>query len=76
VTVGAGSELVIEMSDLEIESWQAVLATAPDVGARALADGEAGPIVFAAPDAGRWSLRVRIHFADGDATYYWALSAE
>jgi hypothetical protein len=72
-SVAAGSRIRIELERLTPDRWQAAIATAPDTDTRELAEGT-GAIELPTPAAGEWSLRVRVFFPGGDATYYWALT--
>jgi hypothetical protein len=79
VTVGAGERIAITLAiDPGIASWAARRASAGTVdgaGATALGQG-AGPVTFAAPPAGTWSVQLTIQFANGrgSAAYYWRIT--
>lgn len=81
IAVGAGEPLTLRLvPDADISTWSARYvpadATGPE-GAKALGEGADDP-AFAAPEAGTWTLVVRLIFADGagDASYFWHLTVE
>ena len=79
ITVGAGERIAVSLAiDPGIASWAARRATAGTVdGAGAVALGQgAGPVSFAAPPAGTWSVQLTIQFANdrGSAAYYWRIT--
>jgi hypothetical protein len=71
--VAPGEQVTIDVPGVTIESWMARIGTAPDTDVRGLAEGS-GLIAFEAPESGSWSLSVRVQFAGGDVSYYWALT--
>ncbi len=76
IHVGAGEPLTVALGDdIPVTEWTARRVPAGNQdgsGAVPLGSG-AGPIAFAAPGAGRWSVQVIVRFAadQGDAAYYW-----
>jgi hypothetical protein len=79
ITVGAGEWIAVTLaSDPGIASWAARRATAGTVdGAGAVALGQGpGPVTFAAPPAGTWSVQLTVQFANGrgSAAYYWRIT--
>jgi hypothetical protein len=83
IHVGAGEQLTFRMAKpVGIANWQ-VRRVPPssvpgDDGVVGMAEGSAGPIAFAAPPRGKWSVAVDVLFADnrGGAVYYWAVTVD
>jgi hypothetical protein len=79
MTVGVGEQLRATLGDgIEIATWSASCARAGSLdgaGAVGLGDGR-GPIAFATPETGRWSVQLLIRFAGdlGSAAYYWQVT--
>ena len=78
IAIGAGEPLTVTLEPaIGIESWRARLVPAAadgPAGAVVLGQGS-GPLVFAAPAPGAWTVEVAVVFADtlGDASYFWRL---
>ncbi|MFL5678375.1 MAG: hypothetical protein ACJ77X_12125 [Chloroflexota bacterium] len=80
IAVGTGESLAVALpGDPPVREWVAkrVAAGALDgAGGASLGHGDGGPIRFAAPAPGAWSVQVDVTFDDdlGSATYYWAVT--
>ncbi|MFL5643980.1 MAG: hypothetical protein ACJ78L_01385 [Chloroflexota bacterium] len=80
IAVGTGESLAVALAgDPPVREWVAkrVAAGALDgTGAASISHGDGGPIRFAAPASGAWSVQVDVTFDDdlGSATYYWAVT--
>lgn len=79
ITVGTGEQLSVSVEpDVGIATWAARrVAAGTSDGAAAVGVGEgAGPVAFAAPTKGHWSIQLTLGFADdlGSAVYYWDLT--
>lgn len=78
IAVGAGEPLTVTLSPaIGVESWRTRLVPATadgPAGAVTLGQG-AGPLVFATPAPGAWTIEVAVVFGDalGDASYFWRL---
>lgn len=78
IAIGVGEPLTVTLvPSIEIASWRARLVPATadgPAGAVVLGQGS-GPLVFAAPAPGAWTVEVAVVFADGlgDASYFWRL---
>jgi hypothetical protein len=78
IAVGAGEPLTVTLEPaFDIESWRTRLVPATadgPAGAVTLGQGS-GPLVFATPAPGAWTIEVAVVFADalGDASYFWRL---
>jgi hypothetical protein len=78
IAIGAGEPLTVTLEPaIATESWRARLVPATadgPAGAVILGQG-AGPLVFAAPAPGGWTVEVAVVFADalGEASYFWRL---
>jgi hypothetical protein len=81
MAVGAGEPLTVSFQpEANIQTWSARAVPATSDGpanATALGGGSGRPR-FAAPDAGTWTVEVRVVFADaaGRATYFWQLAVD
>lgn len=83
IHVGAGEQLTFRMAKpVRIATWQ-VNRVPPssvpgDDGVVGMAEGTDGPITFAVPPKGKWSVAVNLSFADnqGGAVYYWAVTVD
>lgn len=79
ITIGSGERPSASLDGgAGTATWSArrVAAGSSDgAGAIGLGDGS-GPIAFAGPPPGRWSVQLTVHFAGdrGSATYYWDVS--
>lgn len=83
IHVGSGEQLTLTLAEpVEIADWtvsrQAPGASLDGVGAVGMAEGSAGPVTFAAPPPGSWSVSVDVWFADnlGSASYYWLMKVD
>lgn len=78
IAIGAGEPLTVTLEPaIGVESWRARLVPATadgPAGAVVLGQGS-GPLVFAAPAPGAWTVEVAVTFADalGEASYFWRL---
>ena len=79
ITVGTGERLSVSVEpDVGIATWVArrvAAGTSDGAGAVGVGDGT-GPVSFAAPEKGHWSIQLTVGFADdlGSAVYYWDLT--
>jgi hypothetical protein len=78
IAVGAGEPLTVTLEPaIGVTSWRTrLLPATADGPADAVTLGQgSGPLVFAAPAPGAWTVEVAVVFADalGDATYFWRL---
>ena len=79
ITGGTGERLSVSVEpDVGIASWVArrvAAGTSDGAGAIGVGDGT-GPVSFAAPEKGHWSIQLTLGFADdlGSAVYYWDLT--
>lgn len=82
IRIGTGESLTLTLSQpVGIESWTATLVAQSGVGTATpvgLGEGTGGPVTFAAPPAGTWSVNVNVWFVDnlGSASYYWLVEVE
>ena len=81
ITVGAGEPLTVSIpGGVAVAEWTArrvQAGTANGTGAVALGSGR-GPVTFAAPPPGTWSVQVDTRFADGlgSAAWYWLITVK
>jgi hypothetical protein len=79
LTVGSGEPLTVSIAGgVAVASWSASRVprgSTNGTGAVALGAG-VGPVAFAAPAPGNWSVQASVRFAGGlgSATYYWQLT--
>ncbi len=79
ITVGAGEPLTVSIPDgVAIAEWTARrvrAGTSNGTGAVTIGSGR-GPVTFAAPGRGTWSVHVDLRFADGlgSAAWYWLVT--
>ncbi len=79
IKAAAGESVTVKLEgDVGIGGWTARRVPAGAEGgggASGLAAGNSGPVTFAVPPKGSWSVQVTVQFAGslGSASYYWRL---
>lgn len=80
IHVGSGEPLTLTLAEpVGIEQWTVSRSPADrlDQDVVGMAEGS-GPVGFAAPPAGAWSVNVSVWFEDnlGSAAYYWRMDVD
>lgn len=81
IRVGSGERLTLTIaSDVRIADWTVRRTPGATVGSGivGMGEGSAGPVTFATPPRGSWSVNVVVWFADnlGSAAYYWLITVD
>ncbi len=81
IRIGTGERLRLALAaDVQIANWTVSRTPGASVGASVVGMGEGseGPVTFAAPPRGSWSISVDVWFADnlGSAAYYWLVTVD
>lgn len=81
IHVGSGESLTLKLAEpVGIEHWTVSRSPADRLNQDVvgMAEGSSGPVRFAAPPAGEWSVYVSVWFEDnlGSAAYYWSMDVD
>lgn len=81
IHVGTGERLTLTFAaPVDLEIWHVARTPATTLGSGivGMAEGTSGPVTFAAPPPGSWSVSVSVWFAHnaGSASYYWLLTVD
>ena len=81
IHIGSGERLKLAFAGpVSLAAWTVSRTPAGSNGSGVvgMADGPDGPVTFAPPPAGSWSVNVNVWFADnlGSASYYWLMEVD